>query len=122
MRARTTQRVPIRRPRKAYPNHDPESVVEAIAHTILFVFTLFVGIIGLLFIADGLWSRRRGHTPYCRHCNYNLTSLDSDRCPECGMATATELSVNHDKARTAPAGPAIVAGGEAKRSPRLEGR
>ena len=28
--------------------------------------------------------RRRGNTPHCARCEYNLTGLTSDRCPECG--------------------------------------
>lgn len=31
--------------------------------------------------------RRRGTTPHCARCDYNLTGLLSDRCPECGSET-----------------------------------
>jgi hypothetical protein len=34
----------------------------------------------------GVWPRRRGETPFCRTCGYNLTGLVSERCPECGTA------------------------------------
>ncbi len=28
--------------------------------------------------------RRQGQTPHCARCDYNLTGLTSERCPECG--------------------------------------
>ncbi len=41
-------------------------------------------VLGLTLVWFGVRPRRRGTTPHCRRCNYNLTGLDSDRCPECG--------------------------------------
>jgi hypothetical protein len=39
---------------------------------------------GILLIGVLLRPRRRGTTPHCARCDYNLTGLVSDRCPECG--------------------------------------
>ena len=39
---------------------------------------------GLVFLKIGLWPRRQGDAPHCRKCGYNLTGLESARCPECG--------------------------------------
>jgi len=43
---------------------------------------------GVILVKWGLWPRRRGTTPYCRACGYNLTGLTSEQCPECGHALA----------------------------------
>ena len=43
---------------------------------------------GLLLLKTGLWPRRRGETPHCPVCDYNLTGLTGERCPECGTAVA----------------------------------
>jgi hypothetical protein len=40
--------------------------------------------VGIWLIRKSLWPKRRGHTPYCATCGYNLTGLVSERCPECG--------------------------------------
>ncbi len=34
----------------------------------------------------GLWPRRQGTMPHCRRCDYDLTDLTSEQCPECGQA------------------------------------
>jgi hypothetical protein len=39
---------------------------------------------GLWLFVWGVWPRRRGEEPRCRKCAYNLTGLESERCPECG--------------------------------------
>lgn len=52
-----------------------------------FVFVVVPGIAGIVALRRGLWPRRRGSTPYCAGCGYNLTMLTSDRCPECGADT-----------------------------------
>ncbi|MCP4251326.1 MAG: hypothetical protein GY778_30185 [bacterium] len=41
-------------------------------------------LVGLVLLLRGLRGRRIGDAPYCRKCGYNLTGLESDRCPECG--------------------------------------
>ena len=43
----------------------------------------------MVVVVLGLWltgrlKRRVGTEPHCRKCNYPLTGLESDRCPECG--------------------------------------
>jgi hypothetical protein len=47
----------------------------------------------------GLWPKRRGHTPYCRQCGYNLTGRVSDRCPECGSALGDKAIVYGERRR-----------------------
>lgn len=51
-------------------------------------FILFLGFLigGLALLAVGLHVRRRGDTPHCADCGYNLTGLISNACPECGTA------------------------------------
>ncbi len=53
-------------------------------------FILFLGFLagGLALLAVGLHVRRRGDTPHCADCGYNLTGLISNACPECGTAMA----------------------------------
>lgn len=43
---------------------------------------------GVVLLRAGLRRRRRGLTPHCARCDYNLTGLVSDRCPECGTAVS----------------------------------
>jgi hypothetical protein len=44
-----------------------------------------VAIAGLFLLASGLRRRRRGETPRCGRCEYELTGLEApERCPECG--------------------------------------
>jgi hypothetical protein len=47
---------------------------------------------GALLIVRG-WPRRRGPTPHCRKCGYNLTALTSNRCPECGASLKEQRSI-----------------------------
>jgi len=46
-----------------------------------------------------LRTRRRGTTPHCSRCDYNLTGLASDRCPECGTRITPASIVYGDKIR-----------------------
>jgi hypothetical protein len=39
---------------------------------------------GIVLIRWGLRPSRRGSTPYCKTCGYNLTGSTADRCSECG--------------------------------------
>ncbi len=64
-------------------------------------------VLGLGLVWFGIRSRRRGTTPHCRQCNYNLTGLESERCPECGTHLTPEAIV-HGELRRRPG--RIVAG------------
>ena len=57
--------------------------------------------VGLVLIWRGLRTRRRGSVPHCRACEYNLTGLTSERCPECG-ATIGAVGIVHGEARRRP--------------------
>jgi hypothetical protein len=56
---------------------------------------------GLLLLISGLRTRRRGQTPHCRNCEYNLTGLTSERCPECG-AEVTPFTIVHGERHRRP--------------------
>jgi hypothetical protein len=47
----------------------------------------------------GYWPRRRGQTPHCRKCNYNLLGNESGRCPECGTAITRRKVVYGERPR-----------------------
>jgi hypothetical protein len=53
----------------------------------LLIFVL-IGILlamrGAELIKRGVQSSRIGYEPSCRACGYNLTGIQSQRCPECG--------------------------------------
>lgn len=51
----------------------------------IFVVTgVIFGVLGLFMLMRGHWPKRAGVTPHCRHCDYILSGLEADRCPECG--------------------------------------
>ena len=56
--------------------------------SILLVICTLLTLLGGFVTLMALFPKRRGDTPYCRKCGYNLTGLDLDeetaRCPECG--------------------------------------
>ena len=62
---------------------------------------------GLLLVVSGLRTRRRGQTPHCRDCDYNLTGLTSERCPECGTEV-TPFTIVHGERHRWPA--RVIAG------------
>jgi len=45
---------------------------------------VFAGVIGLVLVTVALRGKRVGGEPRCKSCEYNLTGLTSNRCPECG--------------------------------------
>ena len=53
----------------------------AFAPALAFALVLAVGLILLI---RGLLGRRVGDEPRCRKCDYNLTGLEAENCPECG--------------------------------------
>ncbi|MBN1344034.1 MAG: hypothetical protein JXQ73_15220 [Phycisphaerae bacterium] len=62
---------------------------------------------GGVILYRGLRLRRAGDAPYCADCNYNLTGLDSTRCPECGAPLSEETIVRGEGHRR----PILVCGG-----------
>ena len=56
-------------------------------------------LLSLVLLKLAYFSRRRGTTPHCRKCNYTLTGLNSERCPECGQALAEETVVHGERTR-----------------------
>lgn len=51
---------------------------------ILVALAFFAVGLGTYLLKRGRWPRRIGATPHCRHCDYILSGLEADRCPECG--------------------------------------
>lgn len=49
--------------------------------------------LGLFLLIRGLRGRSIGDEPRCRRCAYNLTGLESDRCPECGVVLTDRTRV-----------------------------
>lgn len=69
-----------------------EVVFTKIALVVLAALPLLVlPIIGVWLLKTGIWPRRRGVTPYCSGCGYNLTGLAGERCPECGRDLASGI-------------------------------
>ena len=58
---------------------------------------LLAGAIVLLKI--GLWPQRKGGTPYCRRCGYNLTGVGADVCPECGALRSGRMTIYGERQR-----------------------
>lgn len=55
--------------------------------------------IAIVLLKVGFWSRRRGQSPFCRKCEYNLTGLTSTRCPECGTVISPETTIYGERRR-----------------------
>ncbi len=53
-------------------------------HPPAILFFLIPLVLGLWLLVRGLRPKRRGDTPYCAACGYNLTGLAGELCPECG--------------------------------------
>ena len=56
-------------------------------------------LLGLVLVKLAYFPRRRGDTPHCRKCNYTLTGLSSERCPECGEVLNEETIVHGERTR-----------------------
>lgn len=52
-----------------------------------------VALVGLGLLLLGVRGRRRGDTPYCARCRYQLAAATALRCSECGAALEGERSV-----------------------------
>ena len=64
---------------------------------------LIVGIVllhaGLFCVKRGWFPRRVGNTPHCGKCDYPLTGIESDRCPECGQFLSPRTTVRGERPR-----------------------
>jgi hypothetical protein len=56
-------------------------------------------LLGVLLIRRGRFPRRRGTTPHCRGCDYDLTGIDATRCPECGRELTEKSIVRGERHR-----------------------
>ena len=68
----------------------PTSLAQLAPWAALLSLALVVSVV-LLWI--GLRGKRRGTTPFCRRCGYNLTGATASVCPECGAALASKRAV-----------------------------
>lgn len=53
----------------------------------------------VIWIRRGHWPARMGVTPHCGKCNYILTGLTADRCPECGSRLDPDSIVHGERHR-----------------------
>jgi len=75
----------------------------------LYLILSAVALVGsVLVIRILLRPRRRGSTPHCACCDYNLTGLTSDRCPECGTEM-TPANIVYGELAGRPWGKALAA-------------
>lgn len=54
---------------------------------------------GLLLLLKGLSYRYRGDEPHCARCDYNLTGVASEICPECGTERTPGTVVHGERYR-----------------------
>lgn len=72
--------------------------------TLWVIIALSTGFVfGLVLLIVGLRGRRVGDEPRCRKCSYDLTGLDSNRCPECGTTITLRTTVRGMRHRRKPA-------------------
>ncbi len=71
----------------------------AISVTRLLIELVALLAVGILLLRMLSRPRRRGTTPHCARCEYNLTGLTSDRCPECGTEMIPANIVYGEKIR-----------------------
>lgn len=55
----------------------------------IWILATVVGLLGLAALAIGRRGLRVGDAPHCRRCNFDLSGLTADRCPECGLDITT---------------------------------
>lgn len=70
--------------------------------TAMLLALVALAVLGAFLIITGRWPRRRGYTPYCKRCGYNLTGLDlvsvlENKCPECGTVSGPATVVFGDR-------------------------
>jgi len=69
----------------------------------VFLYLLIIGGVALLagawLVRRGWLPRRRGRTPHCRRCNYILTGITTDRCPECGTTLGPQTTITGERHR-----------------------
>jgi hypothetical protein len=58
-------------------------------------FTILLAILGagLFLVVSGYRGRRIGSMPHCRACDFNLTGVEYDSCPECGGHLSAGMTV-----------------------------
>ena len=66
---------------------------------IVLLFCIALFLIGILLLRRGRWPARSGTTPHCAKCNYILTGLTADRCPECGSLIHSSSIVHGERHR-----------------------
>ncbi len=66
------------------------------------IIVVVAGLAGLSLLAMGMWPGRRGDTLHCRSCNYNLTGITSQQCPECGGGLRSDTIVRGERHRKIP--------------------
>ena len=77
------------------------------ASNITFGGVILLALAAAVWLAIELLPRRRGSTPHCRRCRYNLTGLNADdsaaRCPECGALLSRAGALVKGERRYRPA-------------------
>ncbi|MBN1342086.1 MAG: hypothetical protein JXQ73_05365 [Phycisphaerae bacterium] len=68
----------------------------------LFIASEIPLVLSILLLKLGIWPKRRGDTPHCRKCGYNLTALASERCPECGADLSGSKAIVRGERRRRP--------------------
>ncbi|NLE58562.1 MAG: hypothetical protein GX616_09400, partial [Planctomycetes bacterium] len=74
-------------------------VYSAISVTRLLIELVALLAVGILLLGMLSRPRRRGTTPHCARCEYNLSGLTSNRCPECGTEMIPANIVYGEKIR-----------------------
>ncbi len=59
--------------------------------SVTILFWLGLVVLAVVLLWRNVRGRRVGDEPRCQGCEYNLTGLESNRCPECGATLRDEL-------------------------------